>query len=149
MKSIFEETTREELIERIQRLDGDSEARWGTMDVNQMVRHCIRWEEVTQGKRQAEQSLLARLFGKLILKGFVKDDSPLKRYLPAVKEIKVTESVPDTLSSDKSRWMNLITEYPELTDHSFEVPFFGAVDQKQAGYLAYKHSDHHLRQFGV
>ncbi|TYP95360.1 hypothetical protein LX73_0661 [Fodinibius salinus] len=47
------------------------------------------WDEVTLGKRTVKQLFLSRLFGKMILKGFVKDDSPLKRYLPAVDGIKV------------------------------------------------------------
>ncbi len=83
----------------------------------------------------------------MILKGFVKDDSPLKRYLPAVPELKVEENVNSDLASQKEKWISLIKEYPQLSNHNFVLPFFGEVKKEQAGYVAYKHIDHHLRQF--
>lgn len=147
MKTIFDQSARDELIDRISALDTHNEAKWGKMSINQMLKHCIRWEEVTLGRREVKLSFLSRWFGKMILNGFVKDDSPLKRYLPAVPEIKVTQPVDSNLSSQKEKWISLIKEYPRLSNHTYVVPFFGEVKKEQAGYLAYKHGDHHLRQF--
>lgn len=31
----------------------------------------------------------------------------------------------------------------------FMHPFFGKITREQIGYLAYKHDDHHLRQFNA
>lgn len=149
MKTIFDQTARDELVSRIKLLDENSEAQWGEMEINQMIRHCILWEEVVLGKRTVKRSFLSRLFGTMILKGFVKDDSPLKRSLPAVDELKVKEPITSDLTSEKKKWISLINEYPRLSNHNYELPFFGKVKKEQAGYLAYKHTDHHLRQFEV
>lgn len=149
MKTIFNKTTRDELINRINSLNENSVAQWGKMNINQMIRHCIMWDEVTLGKRKVKRPFLSRLFGKMILKGFVKDDNPLKRYLPAVDELKVKETINSNLAPEKKKWISLINEYPRLSNHNYELPFFGEVTKEQAGYLAYKHPDHHLRQFNV
>lgn len=149
MKTIFDQTARKELINRIQSLDENREAQWGKMNIRQMVRHCIMWEEVALGKRKVNRSILSRLFGKLILRGFVKDDSPLRRYLPAVKELKVTEPSPLDLSSGKKEWISLIGEHARMSGTKCELPFVGKVKKEQSGYVAYKHNDHHLRQFNA
>ena len=114
-----------------------------------MLRHCMLWEEVALGKRKVKQPLISRLFGKLVLKGFLKDDSPLRRYLPAVDELKVSEPVYSDIELEKQKWISLINEYPQQTDHPHVLPFFGKVKKEQAGFMAYKHSDHHLRQFNA
>jgi len=43
----------------------------------------------------------------------------------------------------------LINEYSAYSfpDYSFVHPFFGKMTKEQIGYHAYKHIDHHLRQF--
>lgn len=147
MKSIFDKTTRDELIDRIHSLREDSTAQWGKMDINQMLRHCIMWDEVTLGRRRVKRSLMSRFFGKMILKGIVKDDSPLKHNLPAIDELKVKEAISNDITTEKEKWISLINEYPRLGDHNWELPFFGKVEKEHAGCVAYKHSDHHLRQF--
>lgn len=149
MKTIFNKTARAELINRINSLDENSEAKWGKMNINQMLRHCILWDEVALGKRKLKQPFLSRLFGKMILKGFVKDDGPLKRYLPAVDKMKVNETIKSDLTSEKRKWISLINEYPHLSNQNYELPFFGKVKKEQAGYMAFKHADHHLRQFNA
>lgn len=149
MHTVFDEPTRDGLTDRIGSLHEGSAARWGKMNVNQMVRHCIMWDEVTLGKRETRRTLLSRMFGNVILKLFVKDDSPLLRYLPAVDELEVGGPVNSDLESEKDRWISLINEYPLSSDHAYEVPFFGGVTREQAGHLAYKHADHHLRQFSA
>lgn len=149
MKTIFDHSAREEIIERIALLGEQNEPEWGAMTLNQMLRHCILWDEVAQGKRTVNQPLLGRLLGKLILRGFVKDDSPLRRYLPAVEEMKMDEPVRSDVAAEKQRWIALVKEYPHLSNQTWEVPFFGTVTREQAGCLAYKHSDHHLRQFNA
>ncbi len=149
MKTIFDKKTRDELINRINSLNENNVAQWGEMNINQMLRHCKMWEEVALGKRKVKRTLLSRLFGNMILKGFVKDDSPLKRNLPAVEELKVRETINSDLAIQKKEWISLINDYTQLSNHSCELPFFGEVKKEKAGYIAYKHTDHHLRQFNA
>ncbi len=149
MYTIFDKAARDGLINRINSLNNNCSAQWGEMNVNQMIRHCIMWEEVALGKRKLKNTFLGLLLGKLFFKGIVKDDTPLKRFLPAVNELKVKEDVNSDIEAEKRKWISLISEYPQLSAAKCQLPFFGYVKKEQAGYVAYKHSDHHLRQFNV
>lgn len=144
MKSVFDKTTREELINRINSLSNDSKAQWGKMNVYQMVKHCSKWEEMLLGKRQYGQSLLGRLFGKMALKDMLKD-VPMKPNLPTVPSFKMTGS--GDVAAAKAEWIDLIAQHEHQNSNGFVHPFFGKLTAEQAGLLAYKHSDHHLRQF--
>lgn len=145
MHSIFDEATRIELIERINKVDENCTAQWGKMDVSQMLRHCVQWEEMILGKRIYKQSFLGKLFGKMALKGMIKDDSPVKKNMPTVPEFKVMEKC--DVATEKKKWLSLINEHIYVSHPNFVHPFFGKMTKEQVGLLAYKHTDHHLRQF--
>jgi Protein of unknown function (DUF1569) len=147
MNTIFETKTRNELIGRINTLNEGSPAQWGKMSINQMVRHCTLWEEMALGKTKLNRALLGRLFGKMALKGFLKDDSPMRRNVPSSPELKVTENIKDNFAAEKKLWIGLIDEYAHFSNFDFVHPFFGKMTKEQVGCLAYKHTDHHLRQF--
>ena len=50
MTTVFDKSTREELIRRINTVDETNTARWGRMNVYQMLRHCTLWEAWIQRK---------------------------------------------------------------------------------------------------
>ena len=145
MKTIFDKTTRDELIQRIDMLDENSTAQWGKMNVYQMLKHCTLWEEMITGSTKYKQAFIGRVFGKIALKGLLKDEKPLRRNTPTTPELKVKNNG-DALS-EKKKWIALIGENENFSNHEFVHPFFGKMTKEQIGYLAYKHIDHHLRQF--
>ena len=145
MKSIFDKTTRDELIIRINALDENSRPQWGKMNVYQMLKHCTLWEEMLLGKKQYRQSFLGRLFGKIALKSMLKDE-PMKLNLPTVPSFKISGN--GDVTTAKAEWVNLIGEHGQKKSSGFVHPFFGKLTQEQAGKMAYKHIDHHLKQFG-
>ena len=144
MKSILDQTTRDELISRINSIDENSTAQWGEMNVYQMLKHCTLWEEMLLGKRQYRQSFLGRLFGKVALKNILKDEA-MKPNLPTVPSFKVRDN--GDVTTAKTEWINLIAEHARQKNAGFVHPFFGKLTAEQAGIIAYKHIDHHLRQF--
>jgi len=146
MKTIFDKTTRDTLISRINTLNENSTAQWGKMNVYQMIEHCIRWEEMISGKIVCKQAFIGRLFGKMVLKSLLKDEGPLKRSTPTSPELRVTETDGD-VAAEKDRWIVLIEQNANSSNPGFLHPFFGEMTNEQVGYLAYKHIDHHLRQF--
>lgn len=146
MKTIFNETSREELLARICTLDEQSRPQWGQMTAYQMLRHCILWEEMALGRQLYRQSFLGRLFGKMALKDILKDE-PLKRNLPTVPGFKISGS--GEVAAEKDKLIDLINEHAHCSNPGFIHPFFGRLTQEQGGLMAYKHADHHLRQFGV
>lgn len=144
MKSVFDNSVREELISRINLLDENSIAKWGKMNVYQMIKHCTLWEEMLLGKKQYSQSFLGRLFGKIALKDMLKD-KPIKPNLPTVPSFKITNN--GDVTKAKAEWLSLLAEHGKKQNPGFVHPFFGKLTAEQAGRIAYKHIDHHLRQF--
>lgn len=144
MKSIFDKTTRDEIITRVHSLTENSTAQWGKMNVSQMLRHCTKWDEMALGKKKYKQSFIGKLFGKMALKDMMKDE-PVKKNLPTVPSFKVKENV--GFADEKKKWITLLGEYEHFSNDGFVHPFFGAMTKEQTGLLVYKHIDHHLRQF--
>ncbi|WEK20727.1 MAG: DUF1569 domain-containing protein [Candidatus Pedobacter colombiensis] len=149
MKSIFDKETREEVVNRINSLNEQSNAQWGKMTVSQMVRHCSLCEEYYYGNIKVKRSFLGRIFGKLALSGILKDEtSGLGKNAPTSAHFKVSEAVLN-LEAEKENWKRLIIRYGSFREGNFTHWFFGEMTKKQLGEFIYKHCDHHLRQFGV
>jgi hypothetical protein len=146
MKTIFDKTTCDELIGRINTLDENSTAIWGKMNIYQVLKHCTLYEEMLLGKKKFKRSLPGRLFGKIVMKELIGDESPVKRNLPTIPEMKVKENNGD-IAAEKEHWITLINEHAQCSNSEFMHAFLGKVTKEQSGYLAYKHTDHHLRQF--
>jgi len=150
MKSIFDELNRTELTNRIKTVNENNRSQWGKMNVYQMLKHCTIWEEWIQGinKPAYKQELLGYIFGKLALKSMIKDEKPFKRNVPTSAYFKVKELNGD-IESEKKKWISLIEGYENYSNPGFVHDFFGKMTKEQIGILAYKHSDHHLRQFNA
>lgn len=148
MKTIFDKTTRDELIARINLLNENSKAQWGKMNIYQMLKHCTLWDGWILGKGEYiyKQVILGRIFGKMALKDMIKNENPLRQNVPTLAELKVIEKNGDVVS-EKMKWISLIESYAHYSNPGFIHSFFGKMTEEQIGYLAYKHTDHHLRQF--
>lgn len=148
MKTIFDKSAREELITRINTLQENSVPEWGRMNIYQMVKHCIVWEEWIQGvhKPKYRQEFIGLIFGKMALKNMIKDEKPFSRNVPTSNAFKVKEKHGD-VESDKKKWITLLKGYENYSNPGFIHDFFGKMTEEQIGILAYKHTDHHLRQF--
>ena len=145
MKSLLDSETRTEIINRIETVDNKCTAQWGKMNVGQMVKHCMLCEELYQGKVKLKRVFLGRIFGKFALKKLLSDDRPIRKNSPTDPVLRVVENI-DELESQKQKWIGLIKEYEKRTGGSVH-PFFGTMTVEQLGQMAYKHNDHHLRQF--
>lgn len=148
MKTIFDQTTRDELIGRIGSLHENSKAAWGKMNVYQALKHCTLWDEWVQGDAVNKQAFIGRLFGKMALKKLVKDEAPLGHNTPTLPELRIKETSGD-IAAEKKKWIALIGAYANLSKPVFLHTFFGKMTREQVGVLAYKHADHHLRQFNA
>ena len=148
MKTIFDQTTREELINRVNFLTENSTRQWGKMNVYQMIKHCILCEEMYLGKTPYKRTFLGFLLGRIALNQLMKDDKPKKRNSPTKQEFIITEETGDFLE-DKTKWISLINEYEDYSNQNFVHWFFGKMTTEQVGMSVYKHIDHHLRQFNV
>lgn len=147
MKTIFDKSTRDELIQRINSLTENNAAQWGKMNLYQMLKHCTLWEEMMQGKRKYKQTLIGRLLGKSMLKSVLKDENPLRHSTPTLPDLVISGT--GDVEEQKKEWIKRIQEYAQYEPADFVHVFFGKMSKEQIGQFVYKHSDHHLRQFGV
>ena len=150
MKHIFDAKTRSELSNRIASIDSNSQANWGKMSAFQMLRHCTENEKMLLREKEFPRLFIGRLFGKLALKANLKDESPLGKNSPTHPQLVIKEE--GNVETEKQLWIDLLSKYSAKKANSYEGfihPFFGKMTQEQVGQFAYKHIDHHLRQFGA
>ncbi len=148
MKTVFDRSTREELISRIHLLGENGKGLWGKMNSYQMLKHCSKWDDMMLGKIQVKQMFAGKLLGRWALKQVLKNDKPLGKNSPGAPELIIKEKEGDP-DFQKMAWIKRIREYEYLDNPGFVHPFFGPMTREQVGKFVYKHHDHHLRQFGV
>ena len=151
MKNIYDKQTRDELIKRVNLIDENSQRQWGKMNVFQMLKHNTYWNGWILGKDEHttyKQEFLGKIFGKMALKRMIKDEKPFDKNIPTSDQFKVKELNCDS-EFEKSKWIGLLSEYENYNNTKFIHDFFGKMTKEQIGILVYKHTDHHLRQFGV
>jgi len=150
MKSIYETSAVESFKDRIDQLEESNGALWGKMSVKQMLKHCVENEKLLLRRRQFKDVFIGKIFGKMALKADVKNDEPFKKNSPTHPDLKIGE-VFESFDVLKEEWKTLLEHYPdkiELDYEDFVHPFFRKMNYTQVGIWAFKHTDHHLRQFG-
>jgi hypothetical protein len=153
MANLLQQSTRTEIIERINRLSPDAQAQWGKMNVNQMLCHVTDQLRVSLGDKKAAGGGGASLFGRTILKFLVLNVIPIPRNVPtspAVDQLK-DGTPPTDFASDKKTLLEYIEKFAKAPeDFSWSSHFkFGPLNKKEWAALAAKHLDHHLKQFGA
>lgn len=147
MKSIFDEKTYQEVMDRLNALSPESERQWGKMTVSQMLWHCqlpIGIAIKNKKPKRKSNPLIRLLFKKSLY-----NDKPWRKNLPTVKAAKTQEE--KDFDKEFSTLNEMVTELHKLKDRESwnPHPIFGEFTREQWGKLQYKHLDHHLRQFGV
>ena len=147
MKNLFDQDASTEILNRLELLQPDSKARWGKMNVSQMMAHCIVPIKVSLGEAKLKRNLMGLLFGKMGKKMLLKD-RPFKQNLPTDPSFVIRDQ-PDFYS--KKQELRSSIEKLLATDKEAMAarahPFFGKMSIEEWGILGYKHLDHHLRQF--
>ena len=149
MKNLFDQEAYDEVLRRLELLQSDSPARWGKMNVSQMMAHCIVPIKVALGEQQVKRTLVGLMFGKMGKRMVLKDE-PFRQGLPTDPSF-VIKYQPDF--NEKKQELKTSIEKLLTTDKKAMEqrphPFFGRMTIEEWGTLGYKHLDHHLRQFGV
>lgn len=150
MKTIFDKNTREELISRIEQITEDRKGEWGKMNIYQMLKHNTYWNGWILGNNDHsyKQALMGKIFGKIALKRMIKDEQAFDKNIPTSEQFK-PKALTGDLELEKSKWISLVKEYEIYNNPNFIHDFFGKMTKEEIGILVYKHTDHHLRQFGV
>ena len=149
MHDLFDAASRQEILDRLDRLAPDSPRHWGKMAPAQMIAHCANALEVATGDQRRKLSLLGRLLGPLVRKKIL-GDQPFSRNSPTDPTFVIRDA--RDFAAEKGRLRSLIDRFVALgPEHAATCThsFFGRLDGEEWGRLMGKHLDHHLRQFGV
>ena len=148
MKSIFNTTANQEIINRINSLTPESQALWGKMSVDQMLKHINDAVLVSFNEKPLKVPFVFKILGRM-MKGFVFKQAEFAKNSPTAKEFKYAEnfdfnSVQRDLIENFSRF-----QQGEKAITCTKHPFWGTMSSEDWNKLMWKHLDHHLRQFGV
>ena len=149
MKTIFDTADCDELLERLGRLEQNTERQWGKMSPSQMMEHVARALEMGLAKRPVKQMFVGKLLSWMVRKEFL-GEQPFKPNRPTGRDFIIKDD-PD-FELTRTRFSELITEFHHCRETGLTGNihgFFGPLTGRQWGETQYKHVDHHLRQFGV
>ena len=148
-KNLLEKQAADEIIARVDKLEPGSKRQWGEMNATEMLLHCNLCnrqilEESRSGRKTTPGQFLLRILALYIAPHFKKGIRSESRH--------ITRGEIDSLRflEQKHEFIHLIKLFPVSRQPlTLTHPAFGNISTNEWGIAAYKHMDHHLRQFGV
>lgn len=149
MKSIFDKQACQNILSRLDVLTPEDQAKWGKMNVSQMLKHCQKPIKLAFDEEKVEKpNFIMKLLIKL-MKPTLYNDKPWKQGLPTAKSFVITENLNfENEKSDLKQLINRIHKSESYFEPSKRHPIFGEMESYMWGQSVYKHLDHHLKQFG-
>jgi hypothetical protein len=147
MSTIWDESSRREMRQRLARLRPDAPARWGRMTATQAVAHLADALRMAVGELRctATRSPLRYPIVKQVVIYWV----PMPKGAPTAQEL---------VGRNPFSWGAEVADVEMLLDRLVRLPrtfawpphpLFGRLSRRAWGVVIYRHLDHHLRQFGV
>lgn len=146
MKNLFDDSSRQEIIDRINKLTPESKPLWGKMNVSQMLHHNTLPMELALQNPKPPRQFMGRIFGGMVKKKILSPE-PFKKNGFTPKEFKVVNEF--DFNQQKEKLLSLINKFERGSITDTVHPFFGNMTEDNYGELQFKHLDHHLQQFGV
>jgi len=147
MRTMWNDADRQELHDRLSRLDPAAPRRWGTMSAPQMMAHLVDAMRMAHGELHVPSKNLPLRY------------TPIKQvviyWLPFPKG---APTAPQLVSRSAADWPSECATLATLIDRFAardlagpwpEHPAFGRLTGKAWGVLTWRHIDHHFKQFGV
>ena len=148
MKTIFESAVQKELIDRVNKLTVHSPRVFGKMKPEQGLHHINSAFQMYLGELSA--SYHGNNYKAAVMRLFAFSPIPIPREKAPTSPILLAEATYN-IETEKSRFANLLERAATKSKTgAWPIhPFFGKLTGEQYGKLSYKHTDHHLQQFGV
>ena len=152
--NLFDRDVAQGVLARIDRLTPESQPEWGTMTVAQMLAHASKPFETVYdpdyARRHPKPRGLVKLVMRLVAKPYVVGDTPYRKNGRTAPEFVVADA--RDFETERRRLKAFIKRASGEGAAAFEgreSHAFGALKAAQWSTMFYKHTDHHLRQFGV
>ena len=147
MKTIFEESDRQALLQRIDRVTPAATPRWGKMNASQMLSHLVQSARMASGEMPTKPLRLPMRFSPI--RQFIIYLMPFPKGVGTAAELLPVDGA-ELASSAAELHRLLETIAGRRAARSWpEHPAFGRLNAREWGVLIYRHFDHHLRQFGA
>lgn len=151
MKNALNTIDRNELVERINSIEGNEKALWGKMNVSEMI--CHSSDQIRLATGEIQSVFQGNLFSSSILKILVLAGIPTpKGKVDTFSQLKQGEggSPPKDFDTDKKTFINLLETFQNSFEPGQKVihPAFSHLTLTQWGRLIFLHVNYHLSQFG-
>jgi hypothetical protein len=147
MKSMWNEEDCREIRQRLGRLRSDAKGQWGKMDAPRMVVHLTDSLKMTLGELPVASKKMPLRY------------PPLKQLIIYVLPFpKSAPTAPELIGRAPGVWADEVAALGAAIERLSaqpaarqwpEHPAFGRLTRGAWGTLIYRHTDHHLRQFGA
>lgn len=150
-KSLHNPVHFEEIMERISCLTQNSSARWGRMNVCQMLKHCDLVLQVPLRKIELPKiNPFFEAIGVITKWEMWVFNNGIPQNMPTFQKLIVNFEC--DFDESKTNLLNTLKDFREVSING-ELPdqhrLFGKMTEKDWGFLEYKHLNHHLKQFNV
>ena len=146
MPKLFEKEGAAQFVKRINQLHSDTVAKWGKMNVAQMLAHCAMAFE----DNSPRPNFFTRLMIRVLVKRTVVGDKAYQKNMPTSSAFTINDK--RDFEMERQRLIQLI-EQTQKKGASYFInrthPVFGKLSAAEWDNCFAKHLDHHLRQFGV
>ena len=146
--SILNEADRTEIRERIGSVTSASRAHWGRMDAKAMLTHLRNSAQMALGELPVA-SKSKRVFQVFPLKNLILYVVPFPKGAPTAPELLGSDAAPlEAIREELASLVERIGAGPREGQGPIH-PLLGRLSFREWGVVTYKHTDHHLRQFGA
>ncbi|MGG5207590.1 DUF1569 domain-containing protein [Chryseobacterium sp. MIQD13] len=150
-KSLHNPIYFEEIIHRISLLNENTPRRWGKMNASQMLTHCDLVLKVALRKVELPRiNIFFETIGVVTKIEMQIFNNGIPRNMPTFQKLIVNFGCDFDVS--KTNLLNTLKDFRTASENK-DLPgchrLFGKMNEKDWGFLEYKHLDHHLKQFNV
>jgi len=150
LPNIFSAPVCADMVSRINKLNTNTSALWGKMNVSQMLAHCCISYEMIFDDKHAKPNFLLRFVLNTFIKGKVVGEESYKQGGSTSPQFLITNE--RDFEKEKMRLINYINQVQQMGESAFEGKeshSFGVLNKTEWNNMMYKHLNHHLNQFGV
>lgn len=148
-KNLLDQNTADLIIARVRNLSSAHLPQWGTMTASEMLFHCNSCNRQILEEDRGNEKTKIKQYALKILALYIAPD--FKKNIQGQPRHEARGKTDDSdFEKYRDEFIHLISEFPVNTRPlTLSHPAFGNISTYEWGIAAYKHMDHHLRQFGV
>jgi hypothetical protein len=150
LPSVYDKSVAQDLINRINKLTPETPAKWGKMNVSQMLAHCCITYEYIFDERHDKPNFFMKFILKTLVKKKVVSEEMYGKDSPTGPAFIIKDN--RDFEKEKIRLINYINKVVEKGESFFinkASNSFDVLTTTEWNNMMYKHLEHHLSQFGA